>query len=95
MARRKGWTQDDLNWSAWKMENFAAMFGATVVFVGINVTVLASLFTLTGTIGEWGWMWSLIPLGALVAASVILGGYPDTIVRMYLRITAGPRKDVS
>nr|WP_023164844.1 hypothetical protein [Brevibacterium sp. Ap13]AGY35409.1 hypothetical protein AP13_p01000 [Brevibacterium sp. Ap13] len=56
MARRKGWTQDDLNWSAWKMENFAAMFGATVVFVGINVTVLASLFTLTGTIGEWGWM---------------------------------------
>lgn len=92
MKQRNGWTKADLNWLAWRLEGQAAMIGAGLIFIMVTVFPMMALLTLAGVMHEgWGWLWSLISFGGGVIVSLLIGAYPDPIVRLYLRIKAGPQ----
>lgn len=94
MSRRKGWTTDDLNWLAWKAENFATLTCMAIIYCTVIAAAMGTLLTLGGSMqGGWSWLWAIAAYGALFVAALLFSAYPDPVVRLYLRITAGPRKD--
>lgn len=94
MSWRNGWTMSDLNRIAWKVENLATLICMALILC-TGLTVFSGLlFALTGNAEDgWNCVRGIAICAGLFAPTFLLSAYPDPVIRLYLRITAGPYID--